>query len=350
MLLSGTYASMPRSSITSRLCREKKPLSALTCPGGGATLALHPVCHRHQQPVVVQLPADLLGHDQMIVAHCQRRGVAERESPAIRQKAAVCVGARKLPHSGLLQPLQPHGNLPKLSFELLHRRARHLQPSSFIGIFTRALLLPPPNVLADLGSFRSQLFQGLCGASCRVRRNARGIDGYVSQLPQTQRARQLYHLREDVVHRSTMPLAKFIQRPKIWLRPSRQIAKRQIFSDALLQPSRTGHPQRVGIQPHLQQQRRMIGQMPFSQHFPHGWWQQIGLLRVVLQKIGHPALLLSRQYRGSVKPSCHTDSYTPVVTGSMRNRLRPQGIQATRGAYDGGGERGRRQRSSQGGM
>src|SRR5713101_9106590 len=51
--------------------------------------------------------------------------------------------------------------------------------------------------------------------------------------------------------------------------------------------------------------------MPFSQHFPHGWWQQIGLLRVVLQKIGDPALLLSRQYRGSVKPSCHTDSYTP---------------------------------------
>src|SRR6266849_7522866 len=151
MLLSGTYASMPRSSITSRLCREKKPLSALTCPGGGATLALHPVYHRHQQPVVVQLPADLLGHDQMIVAHCQRRCVAQRESPAVRQKAAVCVGARKLTHSCFLQPLQPHGNLTKPPFELLHRRARYLQPGSFIRIFARALLLPPPNVLADFG-------------------------------------------------------------------------------------------------------------------------------------------------------------------------------------------------------
>src|SRR5229473_4701838 len=30
--------------------------------------------------------------------------------------------------------------------------------------------------------------------------------------------------------------------------------------------------------------------------------------------------------------------YTPVVTGSMRNRLRPQGIEAPRGAYDGGSE------------
>ena len=30
--------------------------------------------------------------------------------------------------------------------------------------------------------------------------------------------------------------------------------------------------------------------------------------------------------------------YTPVVTGSMRNRVRPQGIEAPRGAYDGGSE------------
>src|SRR6266699_415511 len=136
-----------------------------------ATLVLHLVHHRHQQSVVVQFPADLLCHDQMIVAHRQRCRVAQRESPAVRQKAAVRVSTRKLPHSGLFQPLQPHGNLPKLSFELLHRRARHFQPGSFIRIFARALLLPPPNVLADLGSFRSQLFQGLRGArgACETR-------------------------------------------------------------------------------------------------------------------------------------------------------------------------------------
>src|SRR5713226_6994846 len=51
--------------------------------------------------------------------------------------------------------------------------------------------------------------------------------------------------------------------------------------------------------------------VPFSQHFSHGWWQQVSLLRAVLQKLRHPALLLSRQYKGSVKPSCHTDAYTP---------------------------------------
>src|SRR6266478_4512711 len=335
MLLSGTYASMPRSSITSRLCREKKPLSALTCPGSSP--------HSHCTLSTIgtsnplSFPADLLRYDQMIVAHRQRRRVAQRESPAVRQKAAVRVGTRKLPHSGLLQPLQPHGNLTKLSFELLHRRARHLQPGSFIRIFARALLLPPPNVLADLGAFRAQLFQGLRGVRRGVRRNARGIDGYVPQLSQPQRARQLHHLREDVVHRSPVALAKLVQRPKIRLRPARQIAKRQIFPNALLQPPRTSHPQRVGIQPHLQQQRWMIGwmsllaiarfqlsqvqlfhramhekaKMPCSQHFSHCGWQQISLLRVVLQKIGHPALLLSRQYRGSVKPGCHTDSYRP---------------------------------------
>src|ERR1700731_3614479 len=62
-----------------------------------AALALYPVHHRHQQPVVVQFPTDLLGHDQMIVAYRQRRRVAQRESPAVWQKAAVRVGTRKFP-------------------------------------------------------------------------------------------------------------------------------------------------------------------------------------------------------------------------------------------------------------
>jgi len=144
-----------------------------------AALALHPVHHRHQQPVVVQFPTDLLCHDQMIVAYRHRRRVAQRKSPAVRQKAAVRVATRKLPHSGLLQPLQPHGNLTKLSFELFHRGARHFQPGSFIRIFARALLLPPPNVLADLGSFRAQLLYAIRATARRVRGHARGIDGYV---------------------------------------------------------------------------------------------------------------------------------------------------------------------------
>src|SRR5690349_9580261 len=37
----------------------------------------------------------------------QRRGVTQRESPAVGKEAAVCVGARKLAHPGLLQPLEP---------------------------------------------------------------------------------------------------------------------------------------------------------------------------------------------------------------------------------------------------
>src|SRR5579859_792604 len=300
-----------------------------------ATFPVHFVHHRYQQPIVVQFPADLLGHDQMIVAHRQRCGIAQSESPPIRQKAAVPIGAGKLAHPGFLQPLEPHRNVAQLCGKLLHGRARHLQPGPFIGIFAGALLLPAPNVLADLGAFRAQLLEAIGGAGRCAGRDARGINGYVPQLSQSQRARQLHHLGEDVVQRSPMPLAKLIQRPKIRLRPSRQIAKRQIFPNALLQPPRAGHPQCVGIQPHFQQQRRVIRwmsliaiasfqfpqvqllhramhektQMNFSQHRSHRWWQQISLLRVVLQKIGHPALLLSRQYTSSVKLSCHTDSY-----------------------------------------
>ena len=55
-------------------------------------------------------------------------------------------------------------------------------------------------------------------------------------------------------------------------------------------------------------------------------WQQIGLLRVVLQKIGHPALLLSRQYKGSVKPSCHTDSYPPLDPPPPRGSCQLAGL------------------------
>src|SRR5919109_5671173 len=101
---------MPRCSITSRLRTEKKPLSALTCRGGAA-LACDAIHHGHQQSVVVPFAADLLCDDKMIVTHRQRRGVTQRESSAVVEKAALRVGARKLAHPGLLQPLEPHGNV-----------------------------------------------------------------------------------------------------------------------------------------------------------------------------------------------------------------------------------------------
>ena len=72
-----------------------------------AALALYPVHHRHQQPVVVQFPADLLRYDQMIVAHRQRCRVAQRESSAVRQKTALQLtrtplgSSRKLFHQAL---------------------------------------------------------------------------------------------------------------------------------------------------------------------------------------------------------------------------------------------------------
>jgi hypothetical protein len=55
----------------------------------------------------------------------------------------------------------------------------------------------------------------------------------VSQLPRRQRPRQLHHVSEHIVHRSPVPIAKLVQRPKIRPRASRQIAKRQIFPVSL---------------------------------------------------------------------------------------------------------------------
>src|SRR5208283_4216000 len=263
--------------------------------------------------------------------------ITQCEAPSIWQKTAVRVGTGELAHSRLLQSLQPCGNRAKLLLQLLNGRTCHFQPGSFVGIFACALLLPAPNVLTDFGAFRSQLLQSICGPGRRVRGDARGIDGHMPQLSEPQRARQLHYLREDIVHGSPMSLAKLIQCPKIWLCASRQIAKRQIFPNALLQTPRTSDPQGVGIQPYFQQQRRMIcrvsfvavscfklpqiqplhgsmhkkAKMPLSQHLSHRRWQQIRLLWVVLQKIGHPALLPSGSIDAASSPVTTQTRYPP---------------------------------------
>src|SRR5260370_1152623 len=61
-----------------------------------ATLALYPVYHRHQQSVVIQFPADLLGHDQLIAALAAMRveSVAtcpSSPSPSERASSTTCV-------------------------------------------------------------------------------------------------------------------------------------------------------------------------------------------------------------------------------------------------------------------
>src|SRR5579864_9098387 len=48
--------------------------------------------------------------------------------------------------------------------------------------------------------------------------------------------------------------------------------------------------------------------MPFSQHIPHTRRQQIGLLRVVLQKIRHRAASSCAQYTGAVNPRVATQT------------------------------------------
>ena len=124
----------------------------------------------------------------------------------------------------------------------------------------------------------------------------------------SQRPRQLHHLCEQIVQGTGVPRPKLVQRPKVRPRSGRQITERQVLPHPLFQTAGRGHAQRVGIQPHLQQQRRMIGRAAFfhlallkrtqfqplhdlvhkktdvifSQHLPHAGRQQIRLLRVAL--------------------------------------------------------------------
>jgi len=138
----------------------------------------------------------------------------------------------------------------------------------------------------------------------------------MSQTPQPQRASDLDNLREHLIQRPAVAAAKIIQRPVIRCRPRRQIAKRQVFLDSLLQTARRRDSQNIRVQPHLQQQSRMIGRAPFfhitrlerapvqpldgvvqektnvvfPQHLSHAGRQQIGLFRVVCQKFHRASL------------------------------------------------------------
>ena len=79
------------------------------------------------------------------------------------------------------------------------------------------------------------------------------------QPTHTERTRQLHHLREQIVQRPGMPRAELVEGPKIRCGPTRQVPEGQVFPHPLLQPPRRGEPQHVGIQPHFQQQDRVIG-------------------------------------------------------------------------------------------
>jgi hypothetical protein len=72
-----------------------------------------------------------------------------------------------------------------------------------------------------------------------IRGEARRIDGHVPQPAQSAGPRQLHHTSEQIVPPLRVPLPESVQRPVIRRRPARQITKRQIFANALLQPSET---------------------------------------------------------------------------------------------------------------
>ncbi len=88
--------------------------------------------------------------------------------------------------------------------------------------------------------------------------NPRRVDRHLPQPSQLHLPRHLQHLREHIVQPMRVPPPERTQRPVVRPRSSRQIPQPQILPDPLLQPPRRRDSQRIGIQPHLQHQRRTI--------------------------------------------------------------------------------------------
>src|SRR6202521_38994 len=314
-----------------------------------SALLFHPIHHRQQRLVIVGVLRHLLRHNQMILANRQRRRIAQREPAPLPQKTAVGIGPREFLQPRFAQPLEPLGNLCELLFQPRDPCATHGAARAFVRIFRIAVLLPAANVPPDARSRVPQRLLGVDPVPRRVRRDARRIDRHVSQLAQLRLAGQFHHLREHIIQRSRLSPAKVVQRPVVRRGPRRQIAKRQILAKALLQPPRTRHPQRVGIQPNRYQHLRSIGRPAFfsilapehfhvqfrhdpanqkaqvirSQYILHARRQQIRLLRVVIQKFRHRISSLM-QYKRRVKASSHTDSSAPEARVSTTSAARPR--------------------------
>lgn len=85
----------------------------------------------------------------------------------------------------------------------------------------------------------------------------------MTQASQPRPTRHLHDLGEQIVQSFGMPLPKFVQRPEVRLRASRQITKSQVLAHSLLQPPRTRDPQGISVKPDPDHQSRVIAGLPF---------------------------------------------------------------------------------------
>ena len=246
----------------------------------------------------------------MLVADRRLCRVAQHKPAPLPQKARLFIRARQLRLARLAQPLEPARHLRQLLFRL---RQRHRHAPAFLVVRRRARLLPAPHLPPQLGPLVAQLLLRIDAVPAGVGLHPRGVDHHSPQLPPPLLDNPLQHLRERVVDAPPVPPPKLRQRPVVRLRSRRQVAQPKVFFDALLQPPRARQPHPVGIQPHLQHQRRMVQrpaflavgrrelaqvqplhrrvhektQMIAAQLIFHAGRQQVRLLRIVGQKSRH---------------------------------------------------------------
>ncbi len=196
-----------------------------------SALLFHPIHHRQQRLVIVGVLRHLL-----------------REPAPLPQKAAVGIAPRQLRQPRFAQP----------------QTLRSLFPCccSSRAIASRPTPLPAP-------SFGSSASHCRCQRRMSRRMRARSACSVSIRFSATPFAAMrvasmaIHHLREHIIQRSRLSPAKVVQRPVIRRGPRCQVAERQILANALLQPPRTGHPQRVGIQPNRDQHLRSVSRPAF---------------------------------------------------------------------------------------
>ncbi len=203
---SGTYASIPRSSIARTFSCVK-----IRCPR-----SLVPAARHTPAPLVPPSapatrcpppPGSPAAPRSIILAHRHRPRVPQHVSLPLSQKSAVLI-------------LRDRFFIP----DFFSRSSRFgISPSFFSSCFSAspATSVPAPSFGSSASHCRCQRricfrifarsprsFSSVSTVRRRVRRNSRLIHGHMPQLPHPQTPRQFHHLREHLVHPALLPPPK----------------------------------------------------------------------------------------------------------------------------------------------
>ena len=168
--------------------------------------------HGKQRSIVGGRLCHTLLDDQMILADGDIHRVSQSEASAVAQKTAVGVGPGNVSLPGSLQLLRGTKESPaSRSWRRVISSFFSSNPDASLGSSALKGLLPAPNPATDSRPLGAQTLLRLHPVRRGVRRHAGRIDRYMPQASQPRRARQLHHLREQIVERPPVLPTKLVQ-------------------------------------------------------------------------------------------------------------------------------------------